>query len=106
MTYELKKPEEVILECPFCEKKTIKAIHYPAILQVAVSRSAASGSKTKFYRTKEKYEILSGCSKCRKSKKEVEKAVEEGVKSAEKERKIMERLKKQGLLKKEITTKL
>ncbi|MCD6226238.1 MAG: hypothetical protein J7J93_00350 [Candidatus Aenigmarchaeota archaeon] len=101
----MKNIEKTILECPFCNKKTIKAIYFPPVLQSATSRSAAKGSVTKFYKTKEKYEIQSGCSNCGKSKKEIEKVMKEGKKDSNKEKKILERLKKQGLLK-SITTKL
>lgn len=98
-------PENIIIECPFCHKKTIKAIHYPPVLQTTTSH-AAGRSVTRYYYTKDRIEVISGCSNCGKSKKEVEKALKEGVKNTERERKIIERLKKQGLLKKEITTKL
>jgi hypothetical protein len=58
-------PEKITIECPFCHEKTINAIYYPSVLQTSVSR-AAGRTVTKFYRTKEKYEIISGCSKCGK----------------------------------------
>ncbi|MCM8808451.1 MAG: hypothetical protein NC926_11060, partial [Candidatus Omnitrophica bacterium] len=76
------------------------------VLQTAVSRSAAKGSVTKFYRTKEKYEVLSDCEKCGKNAKEIEKALKDGIKDPEKEKKIEERLKQQGLFITEIKTKL
>jgi len=96
-------PENVTLECPFCHKITISAIHYPPVLQTSVSR-AADRTSTKFYQTKEKTEITSGCSNCGKSQKEVEKALKEGSKDVDKEKKILERLKEQGFSS-EITTK-
>ena len=96
MTYELKGPHRVTLECPFCGKKTISALFIPSILQSHTSRSAAK-SITNFYRTKEKHEIQSGCSNCGKSAKEIQKALNEGKKNPENEKKILERLKKQGL---------
>ena len=98
------KPENVTIECPFCHKKTINGIYYPPILQSATS-SAAHRKITKFYQTKEKTEVTSGCSNCGKSQKEVKKALKEGKKDTEKEKKILERLKKQGLLKGDITTR-
>jgi len=103
MTYELKKPEEVMIECPFCHKKTINATFIPSMLQSKTSRTSAK-SVTKFYQTKEKYEINSGCKECGKSQKEVEKALKEGKSDMDKEKRILERLKKQGLSG-EITTK-
>jgi len=73
MTYEAPKPEVVELECPFCGKQTIKALYYPPVLQAKSSRCSA-GKKTKFYIKGERYEILSGCSVCGKSLKEVKRA--------------------------------
>jgi hypothetical protein len=58
------------------------------------SRSAAAGTKTKFYRTKEKLEIISGCSNCSKSKGEILKALKEKKVDLKKK---LEELKKQGL---------
>jgi len=97
--------EYVKLNCPFCNKKTISAIYFPPVIQSMTTRSAGAGKSTKFFKTKEKYEINSGCSNCGKSQKDVEKALKEGKKDTEKEKRILERLKKQGLLKGEITTK-
>jgi hypothetical protein len=98
------KPENVKIKCPFCEKETIDAIYIPPVLQSVTSRTAAK-SITKFYQTKEKYEIQSGCSNCGKSQKEVEKAMKEGNEDVEKEKRIFERLKAQGIIKDEMTTK-
>ncbi len=98
------KPEKINLECPFCHQETISAFYIPSVLQAATSRSAAKGSVTKFYRTKEKYEITSGCSNCGKSLKEVKKKMEGSEK--EKEDKVIERLKKQGLFIEEIKSKV
>jgi len=100
------KPEIVEIKCPFCGYEKIKANFYPSVLQAAVSRSAAKGSVTKFYRTKEKYEILSDCEKCGKKAKEIQKAFNEGSKDIEKEKKVQERLKEQGLFMSEIKTKI
>ena len=95
---------QVKIMCPFCEKETISATHIPSMTVASTSRTSA-GAKTKFYKTKEKYEIQSGCSNCGKSQKEVEKALKEGKKDTEKEKRILERLKKQGIIKDEITSK-
>lgn len=40
------------------------------------SHSAAAGTKTSFYKTKEKYEPLEDCPHCGKSKKEIKRALE------------------------------
>ena len=65
MTYELKPLQHVNLECPFCKKEAVKAVYHPPILQAKTSRISA-GAKTTFYQTREKYEIISGCSSCGK----------------------------------------
>jgi len=95
---------DVELECPFCHKKGVHAKYFPPSIQSKSSRSAA-GKKTKIYRVPERYEGISGCKFCGKTDKEVKKAMKEGVKDTEKEKRILNRLKKQGLLKGEITTK-
>ncbi|MCX6821813.1 MAG: hypothetical protein NTW30_03470 [Candidatus Aenigmarchaeota archaeon] len=97
--------DNVILECPFCSKKTISAVYIPPMTDAHTTRTSA-GAKTKFYQTKEKYEIQSGCSNCGKSQKEVQKALKEGISDVDKEKKIFERLKAQGIVKDEMTTKV
>ena len=71
----------------------MKAVYYPPVLQTRKSRSAAAGTKTKFYHTKEKWEIVSGCSNCGKSKEEVVGALKEKKVDWKKR---LEELKKQG----------
>lgn len=95
--------ENIFLECPFCGKKKIFATYMPSILQTKVSR-AANRTVTKFYQTKEKYEVQSSCPNCGKSAKEIQKAFDEGKKDPEKEKRILKRLKEQGFPE-EITTK-
>jgi hypothetical protein len=84
----------VDFECPFCHKRTIKAFHRPSYLEHRTSRISA-GSKTKYFRVPESYEIMSGCSNCGKSKKEIVDFLE-GKESLSHEERI-ERLKKRGL---------
>ena len=96
--------DNVILECPFCGKQAINAMYIPSTLRTKTSRTSAKAI-TVYFRSKEKYEIQSGCSNCGKSQKEVEKAFKEGKPDVEKEKKIFERLKAQGLIKDEMTTK-
>jgi hypothetical protein len=55
ISLEFKRYQEIKnVECPFCKKETVKAIYYPPVLQIRKSRSTATGTKTKFYHTKEK----------------------------------------------------
>jgi hypothetical protein len=96
--------ESIILDCPFCHQKTISAIHYPPVLQTKVTLVGSNRSTSNYY-TKEKTEITSGCSNCGKSQKEIQKALKNGNEDVEKEKKIFERLKAQGIVKDEMTTK-
>jgi glyoxylate utilization-related uncharacterized protein len=95
---------EVELECPFCGKKGVTAKYIPPSIQAHTSRSAA-GSKTQIHRVRERYEGISGCKFCGKSDKEVIKAMKEGKDDVEKEKRILERLRQQGIIKDEITAK-
>ncbi|MEM5792797.1 MAG: hypothetical protein QXY45_00345 [Candidatus Aenigmatarchaeota archaeon] len=96
--------KEVDLECPFCHKMGVKAQYFPPSISAKTSRTSAK-STTKIYRVGERYEGISGCRFCGKSDKEVKKALEDGIKNSELEKKIMERLKRQGLSFNEIRTK-
>ncbi len=86
------------IPCPFCNKE-ISVYYQPSIFQYKSSHSAAAGTKTKFYKTKEKYEPLENCPHCGKSKKDIKKALEGDMptkpKSKEEVRKQLEEL---GLL--------
>ncbi|MEM5803771.1 MAG: hypothetical protein QW474_02840 [Candidatus Aenigmatarchaeota archaeon] len=97
--------EKITIECPFCNKKTVNVIYYPPVLQTSTSR-AAGRTVTKFYRTKEKYEVISDCSECGKRVKEIQKVLNEGKKDPKKEKNIIERLKEQGLFFNEIKRKI
>jgi len=81
-------------ECPFCHKRTVKAFHKPSYLEHRTSRISA-GSRTKYFRVPESYEIISGCSNCGKSKKEIINFLEGREELSYEER--IERLKKRGL---------
>jgi len=94
--------EKVILECPFCHSKSIEAIHIPKEIK---ERKGTWGGRAGIRTIPEKYEVQSGCSKCGKSQKEIEKALKEGIGDTEKEKRILERLRQQGIIKDEITTK-
>ena len=80
----------VELECPFCHKKGITAQYFPPSLGSKTSRTSGAKS-TKIYKVRERYEGISGCKFCGKSDKEVKKAMKEGVKDPEKEKKILKR---------------
>jgi len=88
--------EKRIIECPFCGKLSVDCIYFPPVLQTTVTRVSAKTS-TQFYKTKEKYEVQSSCPNCGKSVKEIQKALDEGKRDPEKDKKILKRLKEQGL---------
>ena len=92
--YDIRTQEIRNLECPFCKKEVVKAVYYPPVLQMRKSRSAAAGTKTRFYHTKERLEIISGCSNCGRSKEDVVKALKEMNIDWKKR---LKELKKQGL---------
>jgi hypothetical protein len=83
------------LECPFCHKKTVKTIFTPSHFETHTSR-ISSGSKTVFYKTKDKYEVQDKCSNCGKSAKQIQKAFDEGIKDPEKTKKKIKELEKLG----------
>lgn len=86
-------PTEKLTNCQFCGKETIKILHQPFVARKNMSKSRF-GTGGPVY-TKERFEVLSGCSACGKSKKEVQKALEGKEERTHKEK--MERLKKRGL---------
>ena len=96
--------ERVKLECPFCGKKDVVAIYIPSHLKSKVSRTSAKAI-TKFYKTKEKYEVQDRCPNCGKSAKQIQKALDEGVRDPEKDKRILKRLKEQGLDFSNVTTR-
>ena len=85
--------EKLIVECPFCKKKTIAVLHQPFVARKSLSKSRF-GTGGPVY-IKEKTEVLSGCSACGKSKIDIERAFK-GKENLSHEVKI-ERLKKRGL---------
>ena len=64
------KPTEVLISCPNCGKEVVKALHFPHYRGHSISR-ISSGKSIKYHTVSEKYEIISGCSECGKSKKEL-----------------------------------
>jgi 4-hydroxy-3-methylbut-2-en-1-yl diphosphate synthase IspG/GcpE len=84
---------EILTNCPFCGKETIKILHQPFVARKSMSKSRF-GSGGPVY-TKERFEVLSGCEACGKTQKEVEKMLEGKQERSHEER--MERLKKRGL---------
>lgn len=88
--------EERTIPCPFCDEKTIKTIYTPPLRRTA-SKSYGSKGGTIVIGTPEKYEVLSGCSNCRKSRKEVEKKIKEPESKPPSHKEILKRLKEAEL---------
>lgn len=84
------------IKCPFCGKLTIKVFRRPSRLEHKATHISA-GSKTIYYRVPESYEILSGCSACSKSRKEVQKAFDTGVTTELSHEERLKRLREAGL---------
>ena len=85
------------IECPFCHKGKIKMFHKEGHLQPSFSRISAK-SAVKYHRVPDTYEVLEDCPNCGKTKKEIQKLLEGEKEITEEDRKkIIERMKKQGL---------
>lgn len=89
------RPQKIVLECPFCHKPTIDVLYTPGFVTTRQTRSAAAGTKPVRFRTSDKYEFLSGCLNCGKSKKEVKEAYEGKKRLSHEER--LRRLRESGL---------
>jgi hypothetical protein len=88
------KPQEALIECPFCGKESIKVLRIPFVKQVKSSQCRAGGKNTRIQKSGE--DILSGCSECGKSKEEVIAALEGNDKKMTDEQKL-KRLREAGL---------
>ena len=97
--------EKTEIKCPFCNKGEIICLYTPSFWQEKRSITATFGSRRQLKKSKEKYEVQSDCPKCGKKAKEIQKILNEGKEDTEKEKKIFERLKAQGIIKDEMTTK-
>ena len=96
--------QTVEFECPFCHKKGITAQYFPPSKQAKTSRTSAK-SVTKIIKVPERYEGITGCKYCGKSDPEVKRAMKNGKSDPEKDKKILKRLKEQGLDFSNVTTK-
>ena len=85
---------ETQTSCPFCKKMSIRVLHIPFVSNTFSSRCRAGGKNTKIQ--KERYDILSGCSECGKTQKEVDYAFEHGTKQETRDDKL-KRLQASGL---------
>jgi endogenous inhibitor of DNA gyrase (YacG/DUF329 family) len=66
------------IECPFCKKADVEAVHKPSHLEPKATHVSA-GSKTVYYCVPESYDTVSGCPACGKTVKEVGRTLETGI---------------------------
>lgn len=66
--------KEIMMYCPFCQKQTIKVLEKPAHRSFRKSRGSGV-SNTYSTVVKGDYLVLTGCSSCGKTLKEVEKSL-------------------------------
>ena len=84
------------LECPFCKKGKIATFFVDSYLAGKTSR-ISSGAKTKYFHVPAEYKILSGCSECGKSKKDVQAKYDGTYREPMTKEQMAEYLKKRGL---------
>lgn len=85
--------QEETWNCPFCNENTIHVSVFPSVLKE--TKGNWGGSKAAISKSKEKVIIHTGCSKCGKSKEEVEKTLKVGKELLNSE--VLRRLKEAGL---------
>lgn len=87
--------EVITVECPFCKEKVIKLMHSPEVYGSHTIR-VGSNRKTIPKLTQAKNEVLvEKCPHCGKTKKQIERALKEGVPPTHEE--IIKRMKEAGL---------
>ncbi len=82
----------------------MKAHHKPSYLEHSTSRIAA-GSKTKYYRVPDSYDVMGGCPNCGKSEKEIQQAFDTGITKTLSHAERLERLRRSGLPTKVVSSK-
>ena len=88
-------PSEMIIQCPFCGKDTITILHIPFVSNTFTSKCRAGGKITNIQ--KERHNVISGCSGCGKSLKEVEKALNSGKTKEVSHEERLKRIRESGL---------
>lgn len=86
---------ESVIQCPFCHKETVRIIRRPCIVNITKSTCRAGGHNKRISR--EKNDVLSGCSECGKSQKEVEKALDKGTTKPLSHEERLKRLQEAGI---------
>jgi len=92
----LARKGEKEVECPFCREGKVKTFYKEGYMQANTTRIA--GRKcTRSYRRPETYEVLENCSSCRKTKGEIQKALNTGKTKVLSHEERIAMLKKRGL---------
>jgi len=87
--------EQSLTNCPFCRKLTITILHIPFVANTFTSKCRAGGKNTIYQ--KERFDVMSGCDSCGKSRKEVEEALNRGSIREIPHEERLKRLKEAGL---------
>ncbi|MEM5799637.1 MAG: hypothetical protein QXZ43_03145 [Candidatus Aenigmatarchaeota archaeon] len=93
------------IKCPFCDKGKIKCWYLPSSTKIR-RLSGSFGKRYDVSKSAESWIIQSDCNICKRTREEIEKVLKKGKNNKETEKKVMERLKKDGLLFREIRTKI
>lgn len=87
--------QELLMDCPFCEKAKIKVRHKPAVAMKKRSVTGTMGSRYSLKISKEIYDVTEDCPNCGKTREEIKKRLIEG-KPMDREA-ILKRIKDMGL---------
>ncbi len=87
--------QELLMDCPFCEKAKVKVRHIPSIIMKKRSKTASMGSRYNYHQSKEIYDVLEDCPNCGKTKEEIKKRLIEG-KPMDREA-VLKRMREMGL---------
>ena len=85
------------MPCPFCGA-SVPCLYTPSAKTIKKSVTATFGSKTNISYTAEKYEATMPCPKCGKSAKEIQNALKHGIEDPDKDKRILDRLRAQGVM--------
>ena len=88
--------ETTFVPCPFCSKD-VKVNYSPSVRYSKTEITATLGRRIKWFNTKEKYEVLEDCPNCKKSKKEIQKALEQGISKPKSKEELKKQLEELGL---------
>ncbi len=87
--------QELLMECPFCEKAKVRVRHKPSVISTKTTRTATMGAVRGYHTSKEVYEVLEDCPNCHKTKEEIKKRLIEG-KPIDREA-ILKRMRESGI---------